>query len=251
MTPKAKNDPLLRDILSPKPGCLSPAQLETLLQPASAAGANFQHLQQCPRCQAELAMLRNFEEAKPVEDEGAAAAWIAARLAQQPVSQLAARSKASQSAGFWARISRVNPFAGRPAGILAFAMAAIFVVGGAAYFELRQPQDLDLGHSQSSSAVRGALTLSAPIGDVSAAPREFRWEPVSGAAKYRVTVSEVDGNQLWQKEIAENRVDVPDAVKLALQPGKTLFWQVTALSGDGKVVNRSSSERFRLVPLQR
>src|SRR5258708_24853696 len=59
--------------------CLRPEQLETL---AEGKGTH-PHLAACPRCQAELAMLKSFESGSPLPDEGAAVAWISSHLDRQ------------------------------------------------------------------------------------------------------------------------------------------------------------------------
>src|SRR6267142_6052948 len=61
------------------PVCLTPAQLETLAE----GKKSHPHLAGCPRCQAELAMLKSFESGTPLPDEGAAVAWISSQLDRQ------------------------------------------------------------------------------------------------------------------------------------------------------------------------
>ena len=69
----------LKSALAATPECLTPAQLESLLD----GKHNNPHLVQCPRCQAELAMLKSFESGAPLPDEGAAVAWISSHLGRQ------------------------------------------------------------------------------------------------------------------------------------------------------------------------
>src|SRR6267142_220530 len=68
-----------KSALSGTPECLRPEQLEALLDGKQSNP----HLAACPRCQAELAMLKSFESGAPLPDEGAAVAWISSHLDRQ------------------------------------------------------------------------------------------------------------------------------------------------------------------------
>ena len=70
---------VLKSTFAATPECLSPEQLEALLD----GKQSHSHLTNCPRCQAELALLKTFESGSPLPDEGAAVAWISSHLDRQ------------------------------------------------------------------------------------------------------------------------------------------------------------------------
>ena len=78
--PRHRDRDLLHRALSGGAECLSLQQLEAVASSTSLDPGIMAHLKACPRCQVELSMLKEFEEAKPLPDEGAAAAWVAAQL---------------------------------------------------------------------------------------------------------------------------------------------------------------------------
>src|SRR5258705_7152478 len=67
---------ILKSSFAATPECLTLAQLEILVE----GKTTHPHLAVCPRCQAELAMLKSFESSTPLPDEGAAVAWISSHL---------------------------------------------------------------------------------------------------------------------------------------------------------------------------
>ena len=76
-----------------------------------------------------------------------------------------------------------------------------------------------------SVGVAAAAVLQEPIGE-SAAPEEFRWSPVSGADRYRVTVFDDQANVVWETETQETRAAPPATV--GLRPGVQYLWKVAA-----------------------
>jgi hypothetical protein len=74
----------LKSALVAKPDCLSLEQLESL---AADPARSHPHLAQCPRCQAELALLKSFESSEPLPNEGAAVAWISSHLERNSTSR--------------------------------------------------------------------------------------------------------------------------------------------------------------------
>jgi len=70
---------ILKSSFAATPECLTPAQLESLAD----GKKTHPHLAGCPRCQAELAMLKSFESGTPLLDEGAAVGWISSQLDRQ------------------------------------------------------------------------------------------------------------------------------------------------------------------------
>ena len=78
-------------------------------------------------------------------------------------------------------------------------------------------------------------------------PARLQWQPVSGAARYRVRLSEVDRQEIWSSDTVDAAIDLPPDVRARIVPGKTLVWQVTAYGASNAPIAESSAERFRLV----
>src|SRR5437660_1396761 len=85
--------------MAPSGDCLSLETLERMTEPGSASQQPkaARHLAECLHCQTELEMLKRFEAAEPLENEGAAVAWIAARLQRTGLSPAASAPRVS----FW------------------------------------------------------------------------------------------------------------------------------------------------------
>jgi hypothetical protein len=82
---------------------------------------------------------------------------------------------------------------------------------------------------------RGASTIDAqapvavePTGDVSAA-RALRWTAVSGADRYRVTLFASGGRSIYEIDIHDTTVTLPDSVIIV--PGQSYLWKVEARVG--------------------
>ena len=63
--------------------------------------------------------------------------------------------------------------------------------------------------------------------------------------RYEARLLEVDGAEL--AETAENRIELPAAVRARVVPAKTLLCQVLAFDASGHRVGQSETVRFRLV----
>ena len=140
----------------------------------------------------------------------------------------------------WQSFKRVLP-------ALALAAVLLAVVGGIYLTNQAGPGlPRDIGSSPETTrsltiAVRG------PIGDQAAVPARLQWQPVSGAARYRVRLSEVDRQEIWSSDTVDSAIDLPPDVRARIVPGKTLVWQVTAYGASNAPIAESSAERFRLV----
>ena len=80
---RSRERSLLRKALSPSHACATPLELGgladgSLAQPAAAHLRD--HVSGCARCQTELTLLKEFENAAPAPDEESAVRWISARL---------------------------------------------------------------------------------------------------------------------------------------------------------------------------
>lgn len=67
-----------------------------------------------------------------------------------------------------------------------------------------------------------------PVGAVSQA-RDLRWEAVSGADRYRVTLFDATGDVLYETQLSETVVRLPDSVMLVR--GQPYLWKVEARTG--------------------
>jgi CheY-like chemotaxis protein len=90
-----------------------------------------------------------------------------------------------------------------------------------------------------SDVTRSLVILPvAPRGEVETAPRTLRWEPVLGAASYRVEIRTVDGRLLWEDRSVDPEIAVdPAAVPFA--PAVRYSWRVEALDGPGRPIASS------------
>jgi hypothetical protein len=60
----------------------------------------------------------------------------------------------------------------------------------------------------------------------------FRWSPVAGADRYRVSLFDAEGSVLWESEVAGSTAALPDSVRLT--PATPYLWQVAARTGVGR-----------------
>jgi hypothetical protein len=93
----------------------------------------------------------------------------------------------------------------------------------------------------------GSIAVAEPEGDLAAPPRQFRWEPVAGAARYEVTVMEVDRAVLWKSATGATSLETPAKLKAGMVPRKTLLWQVSAFGAAGERLASSDAIRFRIL----
>jgi hypothetical protein len=219
--------------------CLPLEVLERMMENASSSDPKAAaHLAGCAHCQAELAMLKSFEQSMPSADEGAAVAWIAAQLERQQNAP-AAQQKVTR-VPFWRTMLRVPYLAG------AAALAAVLVLG----------ISLHNGNSDGPSKINpglgsgnfrsGAIHLLSPIADQNTVPQEFRWDAVQGAASYSVELKDVAGTTLASAKSAQNVLPVTPEMKANLLSGKPLKWKVTALDAAGNEIASSSTAQFKV-----
>jgi hypothetical protein len=235
----------LKSSFAATPECLTPAQLEMLME-----GKNTHpHLAGCPRCQAELAMLKSFESGTPLPDEGAAVAWISSHLDREldhikNPSRARARAATKNVEGQDSWLARTFGFRGWRWALPATVLAAAVVAG---VILLRPPKEPDL---QANAGGHPAIYRSqeiqvvGPVGDVPQVPHTLQWQTFSGAQLYKVVVMEVDNSPLWSAETKETSVEIPASLRAKMFPGKPILWQVTALDGQGRVLGTSQIQRF-------
>ena len=76
----------------------------------------------------------------------------------------------------------------------------------------------------------------------------LRWTTVDGAARYVVTVTEVDGTVVWRSMVQAADTAMPDAVRAAALPARTLAWEVVAQDAEGRRIGEPASATFRVLP---
>ncbi len=239
------NRSILNTALAAKPGCLSLQELERL---AEGRAPGHPHLADCPRCQAELAMLKAFESSTPLPYEGAAVAWISSHLGRRfdqiknPSSEhRGAQAGAGSPTGWFARLF------GTGNARWLVPVAAILVVAVASSVLLRPARQPDLrADAGSGPAVYRSqeVEVVALAGELPQAPKTLQWKRFAGAANYKVSVMEVDHEALWAAETNDISITIPGPTRGKMLPGKPVLWQVTAFDGQGRVLAVSQVQRF-------
>lgn len=224
-----EREAMLREALQPTPSCISVDRFGTVLSDDES-----RHLQDCPCCQADLALFTEFQEATPASGEGAAVQWIAAETRRRR-----SHGSASSDSRF---VHRWGWLSLRPMASLA---ATLAVVAGLSYAVWDREPELS---PRTAHPVYRAVQLEvvSPSGDVERAPEDLEWKPVAGAVRYVLAVEEVDGTVLWQTDATATRVEVPREIASRLAPGKTVFWKVTAFDAAGTVIADSGTQRLRV-----
>jgi hypothetical protein len=233
----------LTNALRPGPECPSIERLGRYVDAGLTPGERRQeesHIATCANCQAELALLRAFATPAVRDDE--------AEVVQWGVEQLRRREPEIFDGG------RPNELSVRPGSsfaklrpALALAVVLLALVGG---YYLTNPAapPLPTDIASTPEATRSVtIAIRGPIGDQTAVPERLLWQPVSGAARYRVRLSEVDRHEIWSSDTTDTMVDLPLDIRARITPGKTLLWQVTAYGGSNAPIAESNAERFRLL----
>ena len=219
---------------------LAPRQLEALLADEAADERAAEHLHSCPHCQAELRLLRAFEDQTPLPEEGAAVSWIAAQLGDKAES---AASRMRSHENLWSRL-----FGRMPKLAYAVAAVAALAVGLGVYDATKSVEPgLQVGQGSESTYRSTEVRALAPIGDVNRTPDGLKWESSSKASKYVVKIMEVDHTMLWSGESVDNFMTLPADVKRKIVDQKPMLWQVEALDASGKIIATSPPTRFRVV----
>jgi hypothetical protein len=220
----------LKTELTPTGGCLAIERFGEPLTDDEKA-----HVHACARCEAELALWRQFTESNPTADEGAAVSWIVAELHRRR----AAPRAAEESAAAVRRRVRV----GWRSLMGVAAALAVIVIG---YFAW-DPEPR-IGAPTPGEQVYRTTTVDVigPTGDVPQPPTELAWTAVDGAVAYDVRVLEIDSTVLWRSSSASPRIALPEFVITQMVPGKTLLWQVSALDRAGATIAESGTQRFRI-----
>lgn len=233
------------------------------LLPEAEALALDRHAEECPACAAERELARLFHAAP--EGAGAAAEdvdFVVERLrraspaaaalpvpppeAVAPVIPFPARRQPAPADR--PALSRPRPVAWRLAAALFFVLAA-----GLAFRAWYPPggPGVPLPPPELGGAMRGAEVQGLrPAGDLALAalPAELAWEPYPGARSYRVRLSAVDGETLWEATVAGPPARLPAAVLGGLHRAVLYRWRVEALGADGATLAASPAVEIRAVP---
>jgi hypothetical protein len=202
---------------------------------AETLGADEQrHVDNCVRCQSELALFREFEESPPASGEGADVSSIVAALAR--------RQAATPD-----RTARTR-FAGLTSAPWRWTMAAAalaFITTGVYLMRDREPAVREISNSSLTYRVL-RLDVRGPVGDVASAPTVLEWVAPKGAVSYDVDLLEVDRKPLWRTTSSVSHVDLPAFIVRQLVPGKAVLWEVRAKNGANHVVAESGTQEFRV-----
>jgi hypothetical protein len=252
--PTRIDEKVLKAALRPSPRCATIEELGTLAEGGTTRDPRVaEHVAGCVRCEAELAMLRDFEAAAPRPEEALAARWITSRLDSDVARLIAAEERSASAAPAPAPVARgqAAPRRWQPRLVTRSALAATLALAAAAllFVNLRGATApvLSPDAARAPGVFRSrAVTLVAPLDDVDRAPAELRWEPVSGAASYAVTMTEVDRTEVWRAEVKDPQAPLPAPVRARIVPGKPFQWQVEAKDASGAVVASSGMQRFKV-----
>jgi hypothetical protein len=94
------------------------------------------------------------------------------------------------------------------------------------------------------------VPLIEPKGDQPYLPAQLKWRSVPGAVRYRVTISEVDDEEVWTAVTPASVVVIPEKVRSRFLAYKTLCWRVVAQTRKGEKLAESETARFRLGPAE-
>jgi hypothetical protein len=236
---------LLRKAVSPSSACATPLELGSLADGSLArhvAARLRDHVAGCARCQTELTLLKEFEDAAPGPDEEGAVRWISARL-ERRFSEASAGSAPSPRG---VALPRRSWFTALNVGGVTVAGATLAVALTIGLRESRAPE-LALPSQTAPAVLRSAgITTLSPAGDLDAPPSELRWEPKTEATSYSVQVMEVDHAELWRAETRHASIALPPALRARIVPGKPLLWEVVAKDAAGRPIAWSGKQRFRM-----
>jgi len=195
------------------------------------------HMESCAHCQAELALLHEFESAEPAADEIASVQWIESELRRRQVAPSPRHTVWERLAEWWA--------AGGQRAWVAVA-ASLFVLVAAGVYTRQDGAPRTPSTSDGMVWRSGKFAVLGPVGEVAAGPAEFRWEAVAGAANYRIQLMEVDHTVVWTTSATLASVGIPDHVRAQFKPGRTFEWQVVAQNATGEQLAATDLQSFHI-----
>lgn len=193
------------------------------------------HVAECPFCQMDRKMLLEFEEGTPTVVEQRDVTAIVEGLRRGRVGVAPVRT--------W-RDWFAMPMLPRLVGGL-----AVLVLLVAVSTQWTATRRSELGGFEDTGVARSGLEIRVePQGDLAAVPAEWTWTAVDGAVRYEVRVMEVDGTLLTEVATDSPKLLLPEAVRAAMLPKKTILLEIRAVDGGGKVVAQATQVKVRLEP---
>ena len=241
MSEPARDDrELLREALGPTPQC---PPLEALA--AQPDAKLLRHVEECPHCRAELALLRQFETGEARPAERADVAWIEADLRRRsPVPAAGGDTFANKLRDWFGFL--FSPSGSGKLGLAAVALLVLVMAGIVLRPRSQRSQSEDGGVWRSSQ-----ITAISPAGDLEQAPTQLRWEPAAGAASYHVRLFEVDGTEIWAADVTGTSVDFPSNIAAIITPGRAFQWDVAARDSSGRQIASTNSQTFHIAATRR
>ncbi|MBI1850180.1 MAG: hypothetical protein HYR85_07530 [Planctomycetes bacterium] len=119
--------------------------------------------------------------------------------------------------------------------------AAIVVYFRGFPFESKPIAFPEPGHDGSSTRGDG-LELIVPMGDLTGRPARFEWQPLAGAAEYRVRVRDVAKRVLYEANCPSHSLS--SSASMELDSETRYLWNVEALDSNGNVISTSAEASF-------
>jgi hypothetical protein len=231
--------------LGPTPECPPLEELESFAageEPAATVLAG--HLRSCAYCKTELDLLQTFLAGQS-SSSSQEVNKVAELLRQRSRKIIREVLRTSAEPPWWRAAFTVRRLA-----YASLAMAAVFLMTGAIVFfrSVTYRPQLEAANRGGQEVLRaGSFAVISPAGDLQTGPKEIRWERVPQAARYRVSLLEVDRSEMWRAETTEDHVELPASIQARIVPAKTLFLEVMALDSAGTKVGDTGLVRFRLL----
>jgi hypothetical protein len=228
----------LREALRRGPDCPELDVLFSLTREAPASGRVEleKHVENCPACQTELALYREFVAPEMRPGEQTAVDRIVGGMTLP-----GGRAPQNAPVRWWNSFPRLAW-----TGSAALACAAILLTVGIAIQRNANRTIPDAVSTEGSAKRSRSLSITSPLGELANAPHSIDWEPVPEAAVYTVTLSEVDRAQIFYSTVTTPSLSLPPATVTLIAPGKTIFLEVEAKDGAGNVIATSGRQRIRV-----
>ena len=213
--------------------CPSPEAISSWIEGSaddSLARTIADHVRSCEECTLEAILARRF-----VEDESRRGA------APGDMEFVLRRSE-----GTIAHITGRPPVRRRTIWVAVLATtlgvaAAIAVFFRGLPFESKPIGFPERGHDGSSTRGDG-LELIGPIGDLTGRPDRFEWQPLAGAAEYRVRIRDVAKRVLHEANCPSHALSLSTSMELDTET--RYLWNVQALDSAGNVISTSAEASF-------
>ena len=185
------------------------------------------HVAGCAHCTTEMALFREFQEPAIRPEEKADIDAVVARLRQ--------RSAVPKKA-WWPSFGWLAP--------ASLAMAAVLV--GLFVWSPGRTQEAPPVSGNEDVMRSARMAVVGPTGTMAETPAKLAWSAVPGAAKYQVSLDEVDRTAVWSGTVESTSAVLPAEVLRQVVPRKTFTWKVVALNAAGAVIAESGAQKFRV-----